>query len=120
MYSLRIVTHVHGQRLACHGVAKGGALVRKAAQAGALLGLAGLVVGVDLDDVALGVHLVAVVVAAVGGGAGLAVVPAQVLSSAPPVSQPWRDAAPAAAVTLERGDALVVAARGIVGSAAVK
>jgi len=93
--------------------------VRKAAQAGALLGLAGLVVGVDLDDEALGVHLVAVVVAAVGGGAGLAVVPAQVLvvgaARLPAMARcgPLR-----AAVTLERGDALVVAARGIVGSAA--
>jgi ABC-type uncharacterized transport system permease subunit len=69
--------------------------VRETAQRGALAGgLAGLVVGVDLDDVTHAVQFIAVVVAAVGG-AGLADVPARVaVVVTPPLSQPWRLEAP--------------------------
>ena len=119
VFAARIITHVNAQRLADHGLAKGSAFVCKAAQRGALFGHAGLVIGVDLDDVAHAVHLVAVVVAAVGRRTGLAVVPALVLvvgtTGFPAVA---RCGALAAAVALERGHALVVAACGVVGSAA--
>jgi hypothetical protein len=115
-----VVALVDGQRLAGDRGGKRRRFMRKSTQRGALAGRLRLVVGVDLDDVAHGVHLVAVVVRAVGGHTRLTDVPAHV----PVVTRDRRlPAVPAgralvAAITLERGDALVVAARGIVGRAA--
>jgi hypothetical protein len=111
----RVVAHVHRQRLARGGQRERGALVRKAAQRRALGGLAGLVVGVDLHHVAEAVHLVAVVVAAVGRGTGAGVDPACVAVVAagafPAVA---RRRAFGTAIAVERRHALVVATRGVV------
>ncbi len=90
--------------------------MREAAERGALAGAAGLVVRVDLDLVADVVEFVAVVTGAVGGLAGVhADVPAAVFVLAA-TGFPAVAAAGAlrAAVAVERGDALVVAARGVV------
>ena len=90
----------------------------EAAHRRALLDGRGLVVGVDLDDVAEGVELVAVVVAAVGRGADLADVPALVLvvrTAGFPAVTAGR--ALLALVAVERGDTLVAAGRVVAGRA---
>ena len=100
----------------------------EASQRGALAGGLGLVVGIQLDDVAEGVELVAVVIAAVSGHAQLAVVPARVLvvcaAGFPAVAAigSTHNASShrqAPAIALERGHALVVAG-GVVGGVAEK
>ena len=62
----RVVALVHRQRFAFNALAKGCAFMGKAAQRRALLDGGGLAVGVDFDDVAEGVELVAVVVNTIG------------------------------------------------------
>ena len=118
VFATGVVAHVHRQGLAHHDLAEGGAFVREAAQGGALLGGSGLVVGVDLNDVAHAVHFVAIVIAAVHRSAQLAVVPALVLvigaAGFPAVA---RSGTLGAAVALQRRHALVVATGSVVGSA---
>ncbi len=53
--------------------------MRIAAERGTFLAGDSLVVGIEFNDIAHAVHLVAIVVAAIGRHAGLAVVPACVL-----------------------------------------
>ena len=93
----------------------------KTAQGAAFFGGAGFVVGVNLDDVALAIEFIAVVVAAVGADAEFAVVPAHVFVVAaaafPAVAG---QCTLGAAITVERGDALVIVAGRVVGGAAGK
>ena len=79
VFALRIIAHVHRQRLAHHWQAECAAFVRKPAERCAFSNGNGFVVRVNLDHVAEGIELVAVVVCAVRGCAGLRQVPAGVL-----------------------------------------
>ena len=76
---LRVAAHVHRDGLAHHGQAEGGILMSEAAQAGTLLHHRRRAVRIDLHHETLAEPLVAVVVAAVDAGTGLAGVPALVL-----------------------------------------